>query len=49
MVLSFSTLNLEGVRKMQNLFQPEATAEVISRIDDLQPTTQRQWGKMDVA
>jgi len=34
---------------MQNLFQPEATAEVIARIDKLQPTNQRQWGKMDVA
>jgi hypothetical protein len=34
---------------MQNLFQPEAAAEVISRIDKLQPTTQHQWGKMEVA
>jgi len=34
---------------MQNLFQPEAVAEVISRIDKLQPATQHQWGKMDVA
>jgi hypothetical protein len=34
---------------MQNLFQPEAVAEVISRIGKLQPTTQHQWGKMDVA
>src|ERR1700691_3148266 len=34
---------------MQNLFQPEAVAEVVSRIDQLQPATQRQWGKMDVA
>ena len=34
---------------MQNLFQPEATEEVISRIDKLQPSAQRQWGKMDVA
>jgi hypothetical protein len=34
---------------MQNLFQPEAVAEVISRIDKLQLTTQHQWGKMDVA
>lgn len=34
---------------MQNLFQPEAAAEVIARIDELQPTSQRQWGKMDVA
>jgi hypothetical protein len=35
--------------QVQNLFQPEAAAEVISRIDKLQPTTHRQWGKMDVA
>jgi len=34
---------------MKNLFQPDAVDEVISRIDKLQPTTQRQWGKMDVA
>ena len=34
---------------MQNLFQPEAVAEVTERIDKLQPTTQRQWGKMEVA
>lgn len=34
---------------MQSLFQPEAVAEVISRIDKLQPATQHQWGKMDVA
>src|SRR5271169_6238280 len=33
---------------MQNLFQPQAAAEVISRIDKLQPTTQHQWGKMEV-
>jgi hypothetical protein len=34
---------------MKNLFQPEAIDEVIARIDQLQPATQRQWGKMDVA
>lgn len=34
---------------MRNLFQQEAVDEVISRIDKLQPATQRQWGKMDVA
>jgi hypothetical protein len=34
---------------MQNLFQPEAVAEVISRIDKLRPATQHHWGKMDVA
>jgi len=34
---------------MKNLFQSEAVDEVISRVDRLQPATQRQWGKMDVA
>jgi hypothetical protein len=34
---------------MQNLFQTEAVDEIISRIDKLTPTTERQWGKMDVA
>jgi hypothetical protein len=34
---------------MQNLFQPNAVDEVISRIDRLQPATQHLWGKMDVA
>jgi hypothetical protein len=34
---------------MDNLFQPNAVDILISRIDQLQPTSQRQWGKMDVA
>lgn len=34
---------------MKNLFQPEAVDEVTSRIDSLQPASQRLWGKMDVA
>jgi hypothetical protein len=34
---------------MKNLFQRETIDEVISRVDRLQPATQRQWGKMDVA
>jgi hypothetical protein len=34
---------------VKNLFQPDAVNEVISRIDKLPPTTQPQWGKMDVA
>ena len=34
---------------MQNLFQPETVNQVIARIDKLQPATQHQWGKMDVA
>jgi hypothetical protein len=37
------------VLEMQNLFQAEAIEEVISRIDELQPATPHQWGKMDVA
>jgi hypothetical protein len=34
---------------MKNLFERETVDEVIVRIDKLQPATQRQWGKMDVA
>ena len=34
---------------MKNLFQREAVDEVIARIGGLQPTAQRQWGKMDAA
>lgn len=34
---------------MKTLFQPEDLDEIISRIDKLQPTSVRQWGKMDVA
>jgi Protein of unknown function (DUF1569) len=34
---------------MDNLFQPNAVDTLISRIDQLQPSSQRQWGKMDVA
>jgi hypothetical protein len=34
---------------MDNLFQPSAVDRLISRIEQLQPTSQRQWGKMDVA
>ena len=34
---------------MKNLFESETTNEILSRIDALQPTAPRQWGKMDVA
>lgn len=34
---------------MKNLFEADATNEIISRIDKLQPSSQRQWGKMEVA
>ena len=33
---------------MKNIFDPVVTAEVISRINKLQPSTQPQWGKMSV-
>jgi uncharacterized protein DUF1569 len=33
---------------MKNLFEREAVDELISRIDNLKPAAQRQWGKMDV-
>ena len=34
---------------MKNLFERETVDEVIARIDKLQPASERQWGKMDVA
>jgi hypothetical protein len=34
---------------MKNLFEAETVDEMVARIDKLQPATQRQWGKMDVA
>src|SRR5215831_9862001 len=34
---------------MRNLFEPDAVEEVMTRIEHLKPTSQRQWGKMDVA
>jgi Protein of unknown function (DUF1569) len=34
---------------MKTLYEEEAADEMLSRIDKLQPTMQRQWGKMDVA
>jgi Protein of unknown function (DUF1569) len=34
---------------MKHLFERQTVDEVIVRIDTLQATTQRQWGKMDVA
>ena len=34
---------------MKNIFQPDALREVNHRINKLQPNSQRQWGKMDVA
>ena len=34
---------------MKNLFDRDSTDEILSRIDKLQPTSARQWGKMDVA
>ncbi len=34
---------------MKNLFEPDAMQEVVTRIQQLSPSSQRQWGKMDVA
>jgi len=34
---------------MKNLFEKESTDEILSRVDQLQPAAQRQWGKMEVA
>lgn len=33
-----------GAREMKNLFQRETVNEVISRIDEFQPLSRRQWG-----
>lgn len=34
---------------MKNVFQPEVLEEIKQRINKLQPDTQREWGKMEVA
>jgi hypothetical protein len=34
---------------MKNIFTKEVSDEIIGRINKLTPTTQRLWGKMDVA
>jgi hypothetical protein len=34
---------------MKSLFETQGVDDVMTRIDKLQPGTQRQWGKMDVA
>src|SRR5215475_15942807 len=34
---------------MKNLFEQQTIDEVVTRIDKLQPNSQRQWGKMDAA
>lgn len=33
---------------IKNIFTADVTNEIIGRINNLQPTTQRQWGTMDV-
>jgi hypothetical protein len=35
--------------ELKNLFDPAVKQEVIGRINQLRPATQRKWGKMDVA
>lgn len=34
---------------MENIFNPEVSNAIIGRIQQLTPSTQPQWGKMDVA
>jgi len=34
---------------MHSLFEPTTAAEIISRIQKLEPTSQAQWGKMNVS
>jgi hypothetical protein len=33
---------------VRSLFEPEAVQEVMRRIEQLKPSSQRRWGKMDV-
>jgi hypothetical protein len=33
---------------MKNVFAPEITAEIIQRIEQLTPSTQAEWGTMNV-
>ena len=35
--------------EIKNLFDPAVKQEIIDRINNLSPDSQRQWGKMDVA
>jgi hypothetical protein len=34
---------------MKNLFEPGAVQEVMTRIEQLKPSSQQLWGKMDIA
>ncbi len=35
--------------EVKNLFDPAVKQEIVTRINKLTPTSQRKWGKMDVA
>jgi len=35
--------------EIKNLFEPSVKEEIVSRINNLKPATQRKWGRMDVA
>ncbi len=35
--------------EVKNLFDPTVKEEIVSRINNLKPATQRKWGQMDVA
>ena len=35
--------------EVKNLFEPAVKQEIVSRINQLSPGSQRKWGKMDVA
>ena len=41
--------DVKKIKQMKNSFNEQDTAEFISRIDKLTPTTKPIWGKMDVA
>ena len=38
----------KNLTRMKNLFDKKCTTEIISRIHNLTPTSQRLWGKMEV-
>jgi len=42
-------MRTEEATRVKNLFERDTVDEVIARVDSLQPSCTRQWGKMDVA
>jgi hypothetical protein len=48
-VLGFGSIYDIGAPIMKNLFEKDTAQEIIARVQQLQPGSQRQWGRMDVA